>query len=84
MACKNCGLCCQAIIQKAPSDSQAEDLMRRFGLGVRPLDETHSEILIPGPCRYYDPEPGHHCTDYGDRPQKCRDFLCGAAKEDAA
>lgn len=83
MACRDCGLCCQVLRQQAPADPDGERLMRLFGLHTQPAGEGRTQILIPGPCQHYDLFGAHHCTDYDDRPDKCREFFCPGAKESA-
>jgi Fe-S-cluster containining protein len=68
----------------APADPDAERWMQMFGVMSQPLPDGRTQILIAGPCSNYDPEPKQHCRDYDGRPQKCREFLCADAREDAA
>lgn len=92
MPCKRCGQCCTYIVIKMEKiqvvgDPQGmEKWFENHHLRVYPVPGADGKIAIKIPltCKFleYDTDTSTaHCTDYENRPQLCRDYMCPIAKK---
>lgn len=82
MACRSCGLCCQCVRFVAQPDEDRQEWMRFFGLGVVPLPDGRTQVIVPARCSHLDADL--RCDDYEHRPAICRDFLCDNARREVS
>jgi len=89
MACKKCGACCKETTMRidisGKSQKDIEDYRKYLSLHACSsfIQGDTLTVLAPVMCSLlgYQEGKGYICSDYENRPEICRKFLCQKAKD---